>query len=119
MTLLRIVAGVTIALFGVGKFVAYAAEKEAFERYGLPEPGLFVVAVGIVELGCGLLVALGVATRPAALLLAANMAGAVATGGRIDGGFLHLVLGPALLVAFLVIAVGASRRPPRSPASAG
>lgn len=117
LTLLRVVAGATIALFGLGKFVAHAAETDVFDRWGLPEPALFVIAVGIVELGCGALVALGIATRPAALVLVANMAGAIAIGGRIDGGFLHLVLAPALLVAFLVIAVAATPRPPRGTAS--
>ena len=110
LTLLRVVTGATIAVFGVGKFVDHAAEAEAFERYGLPDPAHFATAVGVVELGFGALLALGIATRPAALVLACNMVGAIATGGRVDGGFVSLVLAPALLVALLVLAVTARGR---------
>ena len=50
----------------------------------------------------GLLV-IGLFTRPAALLLAINLVGAIATAGRVDGGTFHLGVGPAMLVAMLYL----------------
>ena len=59
---------------------------ENFTRWGLPAPGLFVYAIGIVEVVCGLALVLGIATRWAALVLALDMAGATLTAGLVDGG---------------------------------
>jgi putative oxidoreductase len=100
---LRVAAGAILIGFGQSKFTHHEREAAAFDRYGLPDPGVFAYAIGTVELGCGLLLVLGLATRPAALVLAGNLVGALATGGRVDGGFANLVLAPALLVAMLVI----------------
>ena len=45
-----------------------------------------------------------------ALGLAGNMVGAIATGGRVDGGFVNLGLAPMLLVAMLYLVwAGAGR----------
>ena len=109
----------TVVDLAVGRFElrnggAMVAERKqdlnvtAFDRYGLPDPSVFAYAIGAVELGCGVLLVLGLGTRSAALVIAANMVGALATGGRVDGGFVNLVLAPTLLVAMLVIvALGA------------
>ena len=85
-------------------------EAAAFDRYGLPWPDAFTYAIGLVELGGGILLLLGLFTRPAALMLAGNMVGAISTGGRVDGGPVHLGLAPALLVTMLVLVwLGAGR----------
>jgi putative oxidoreductase len=59
--------------------------------------------VGAVELAGGAMLVLGLGTRFAALALACDMAGAIATAGRIEGGPVHLGLAPALLVMMLLV----------------
>lgn len=100
---LRGAAGLIFFLFSFGKFLHRDAEIRAFERYDVPWPELTVPLVGVVELVGGVLLILGLMTRPAAAVLALNMVGAIATGGRVDGGAIHLGLAPALLVAMLVL----------------
>jgi len=109
-TVVRLAAGAVFLGFGQSKFVHHAREVRAFDRYGLPAPELFTYAIGSVELVGGVLLVLGLATRLVALALAGNMIGAIATGGRVDGGFVNLVLAPLLLLGmgFLVWA-GAGR----------
>ena len=109
-TVVRLAAGAVFLGFGQSKFVHHARELRAFDRYGLPAPELFTYAIGSVELVGGVLLVLGLATRLVALALAGNMIGAIATGGRVDGGFVNLVLAPLLLLGmgFLVWA-GAGR----------
>jgi putative oxidoreductase len=97
----RVAAGTVFVAFSVGKFTRHAAEAEAFERYGIPAPGAAAYAVGALELLGGLALIAGIMTRGVALLLAINMAGAIATAGRIEGGPVHLGLAPALLVVML------------------
>jgi putative oxidoreductase len=109
-TVVRLTAGAVLIGFGQSKFAHHAKEARAFDRYGLPAPDVFTYAIGTVELVGGILLVLGLATRLVALGLAGNMVGAIATGGRVDGGFVNLGLAPLLLVAmgFLVWA-GAGR----------
>ncbi len=107
---LRIACGAIYLGFGQSKFVHHAREARAFGRYGLPEPGIFAYAIGTVEVAGGLLLVLGLLTRLAAPGLAGNMVGAIATGGRVDGGWVNLGLAPALLVLMLVLTwTGAGR----------
>jgi putative oxidoreductase len=108
--LVRLAAGTIFVGFGLSKYSHHAREARAFTRYGLPDPGTFVYLTGTLELTLGVALLLGLLTRPAALALAGNMVGAIATGGRVDGGFVNLVLAPVLLVAMLfLIFVGAGR----------
>lgn len=81
LTVLRVFAGLSLALaHGLGKtppgekFVAGVAEL------GFPAPGLFAWAAALAELGGGLLVAAGLATRPAAAMAGFTMV--VAAFGR-------------------------------------
>ncbi len=81
LTLLRVFAGLSLALaHGLGKmppgekFVAGVAEL------GFPAPGLFAWAAALAELAGGLLVAVGLATRPAAAMAGFTML--VAAFGR-------------------------------------
>jgi putative oxidoreductase len=99
----RVAAGAVFLAFSVGKFTRHDAEAAAFERYGVPAPELATYAVGLLELLGGLALLAGFATRVAALLLALNMVGAVATAGRVEGGPVHLGLAPALRVVMLAL----------------
>jgi putative oxidoreductase len=102
-TALRLGAGAIFIGFGQSKFVHHAKEVRSFDRYGLPAPEVFTYAIGTLELTCGLLLALGLATRLVAPALAGNMVGAIATGGRADGGFVNLGLAPMLFVGMLFL----------------
>ena len=106
----RLAAGAILIGFGQSKFLHHAKETRAFDRYGLPVPEVFTYAIGTVELVGGVLLVLGLATRLVALGLAGNMVGAIATGGRVDGGFVNLGLAPMLLAAMLFLVwAGAGR----------
>lgn len=100
---LRVAAGVVFVLFSLGKFVRRDAEIRAFERYDVPWPEVTVTLVGLLELVGGLLLVAGLLTRPVAVALAGNMIGAISTGGRVDGGLIHLGLAPALLITMLIL----------------
>lgn len=107
---LRVAAGAILIGFGQSKFLHHAKEVRAFDRYGLPAPEVFTYAIGTVELVGGVLLVLGLLTRLVALGLAGNMVGAIATGGRVDGGFVNLGLAPLLLVVMLYLVwAGAGR----------
>jgi putative oxidoreductase len=102
-TVVRVVTGVLFVTFSLGKFVDHAKETADFEHYGIPAPEVTTYLVGTLELVCGTLLVVGLLTRPAAALLAANMVGAIATAGRVDGGSFHLGVAPTLLVAMLFL----------------
>jgi putative oxidoreductase len=109
-TAIRLASGAIFVGFGLSKFSHHTREARAFARYGLPDPGTFTYATGMLELTLGAALVLGLLTRPAALGFAGNMIGAIATGGRVDGGFVNLVLAPILLVSMLILVyVGAGR----------
>ena len=57
----------------------------------------------MLEIVGGVLLIAGLLTRPAAALLAGDMAGAIVTAGRVEGGAINLVLAPTLLVAMLFL----------------
>jgi putative oxidoreductase len=106
----RVASGAIFVGFGLSKFAHHVREARAFARYGLPDPGTFAYSTGTLELTLGAALVLGLFTRPAAFGLAGNMIGAIATGGRVDGGLVNLVLSPILLVAMLfLVYVGAGR----------
>lgn len=100
--LLRLAAGVVFVAFSTGKF-RRDAEVDAFDRYGIPFPEVATYLVGVLELVGGVFLIVGLLTRPVALAVAGDMIGAIATAGRIDGGFVHLGLAPALLLTMLVL----------------
>ncbi len=102
--LLRIASGAIFIVFGLGKFTDQARETRSFAKYGLPSPDLFVPVIGGLELALGLLLVAGLATRLAAVILAGDMVGAIATAGRVEGGAINLGLAPALLVVMSLLA---------------
>ena len=102
-TVVRVAAGAIFIGFGQSKFAHHGKEVRSFGRYGLPAPEVFTYAIGTVEIVGGLLLVVGLATRLVAPALAGNMVGAIATGGRVDGGFVNLGLAPILLVAMLFL----------------
>ncbi len=107
---LRIVLAAVFIPAGLGKFVNHDVYVERFERWGFgTAAGAVALAVGPLEVVGGLMLLLGVVPRLAALALAGNMVGALATAGRIDGGqdiWLPLVLIVALSA---VVVWGAGR----------
>lgn len=100
---LRVLSGAVFVAFGVGEFINHGSELASFKTYGLPAPEAFVVAVGVIELVGGLLLIAGVLTRPAALVLAGDMIGAIVVSGIARGEPISLTLAPAELVAMLVL----------------
>jgi uncharacterized membrane protein YphA (DoxX/SURF4 family)/predicted lipoprotein with Yx(FWY)xxD motif len=110
VAVVRVAAGVIFVAFSIGKFANHAAEAASIERYGFPAPQLTTYLVGSVELVGGLALVLGLASRLAALALAADMVGAIVTAGRVEGGPVNLGLAPALLgVMLLLLWAGAGR----------
>ena len=74
-TAVRVVTGVLFVTFSIGKFSDHMKEAMDFDRYGVPLADVTVYIVGVVELVGGLLLLVGLFTRLAALILAANMVG--------------------------------------------
>ena len=102
-TVVRVLSGLFFMSAGIGKFADHAKEVSDFRGFEVPWPEVAVPVVGTVELVAGLLLVVGLLTRPAALVLALNMIGALATAGRVEGGSFHLVYAPVLLVLMLFL----------------
>lgn len=98
---LRVAAGAIFMAYSLGKFRRHDAEVAAFDRYGVPFPDVTVYLVGTLEFVGGLLLILGVLTRPVAFALLGNMTGALLTAGRVDPNFNHV--GLPIILAFLMI----------------
>ena len=103
LLVLRLLSGGVFVVFGIGKFVNHGSELASFKSYGLPAPEAFVVVIGVIELVGGLLLIAGLLTRPAALVLAGDMIGAIVGSGLAKGELFSLTLAPAELVAMLVL----------------
>ena len=71
LSLLRIVGGLLFLEHGTQKFLSFPAGEGAGIGWALAQPGHYA---GIIEIGCGLLIALGLFTRPAAFLASGTMA---------------------------------------------
>jgi putative oxidoreductase len=101
--LVRVVTGVLFVTFSLGKFVDHAKESADFDRYGIPAPEVATYFVGALELVGGILLVIGLCTRPAAAVLALNLVGAIATAGRVEGGSFHLGVAPTMLLAMVFL----------------
>jgi len=115
VALIRAVVGLLFVSISTGKFFNHAQEAVDFDRYGVPVPDFSVYAVGVIELVGGLLLVIGLLTRPAAGALALTLVGAIATAGRVEGGSFHLGVGPALLAVLLLLLWVGSGRPALDP----
>lgn len=104
LTVVRILLGAAFVLSGVPKLIDHATWAADFERWHVPLPDVAVVGVGGFEVIGGLLLAVGIATRPVAAVFAAQMLGALLVAGTTDGGQ-HLLLPPLLggLASLLVL----------------
>jgi putative oxidoreductase len=108
-TLARLTLGVVFVGTGWGKVHGLDKVTAFFAELGIPAPGFNAVLASTAELGCGLLLLIGLASRLAAIPLIATMAVAILTAKRaeIHGlpdllGFeewTYIVLGAWLLVA--------------------
>jgi putative oxidoreductase len=115
----RVVAGVVFIIAGIAKFAAYGSEVEFFRRYGLPVAEVWVVVIGLIEFGGGVLLLVGRWVAPTALLLAAVMVGAIVVSGIGQGEVVpSLTLAPALLLAMLYL-LWAAWRDQSAPGRAG
>ena len=101
--LVRAASGTIFLVFGAAKFVNHPAEVESFETYGLPSPDSFVYLIGVLEMVGGTLLLIGLATRLAALVLGADMVGAIVVSGIGEREAISLTLAPALLLAMLYL----------------
>ena len=73
--ILRVFMGLTMALaHGLGKMPPSAEFVQGVAKLGFPAAGFFAWAAGLSEFAGGLLIALGLATRPAAFFLFTTMA---------------------------------------------
>jgi putative oxidoreductase len=105
LTLTRWTSGAIFVTFGAGKFVNHASEASSFQAYGLPSPGVFTDAIGVLELVGGVLLLFGLGTRAVAALLAGDMVGAIIVSGLLREETVSLTLAPVLLVAMSVLVV--------------
>ncbi|HZR97996.1 MAG TPA: DoxX family protein [Chloroflexota bacterium] len=86
---LRVVVGLTFLLHGWQKLFQFgvAGTAAAFAQMGVPLPGLTAPLVSVLELVGGALVLLGLATRPAAVVLAIDVLAAILLVHRPAGFF--------------------------------
>jgi putative oxidoreductase len=109
--LVRVLAGLFLALHGAQKLFGWFGgdpdgETAAFARLGLEPAHLFMLSSGWVEFGAGLLIAIGLLTRPAAAAATVVLAAAAfllrANGfDWTHGGFEYSALWAAVCVMIL------------------
>ncbi len=106
----RVCAGLALVLaHGLAKVPPSTQFVEHVAGFGFPVPGLFAWAAAFAEVGGGLLLALGLLTRPAALLILCNMVVAFVFAHAQDP---FAAKEKAFLfgnIAFLFLCVGAGR----------
>lgn len=102
-TAVRIIGGLLFIASAIPKITAPQTEVDLFVMSGLPNSSTLVYFVAVLEIGCGLLLVLGLLTRLAATAMAGNMIVAILTAGIHVGGPIHLGLAPTLLAAMLYL----------------
>ena len=75
----RIAVGLEFFGSGLGKLGKLSGLIQYFRSLGIPAPEIHAPFVASIELVCGALIAVGLATRPAALMLCGVMTVAIAT----------------------------------------
>lgn len=110
LLILRLFAGLALALaHGIGKIPPSEGFVGMIGGFGFPMPQVFAWFSGFAEFGGGLLLALGLATRPAALIIVLNMITAIVFAHADDpfsGMELPLMF---LFVASMFVFTGAGR----------
>ncbi|MCC6670667.1 MAG: DoxX family protein [Planctomycetes bacterium] len=113
LLLIRLTWGWMFFATGKGKLGNLAGTAEFFASLGLPLAGANALLVGLLECFGGLLLLLGLASRPVALLLTGNMVVAYLTAHRGELGGLAAFVGaapyPYLMAALTVLAFGPGR----------
>jgi putative oxidoreductase len=71
LALLRIVSGLIFLEHGTQKFLGFPAGQSSWSGHALNNPGAFA---GIIELVTGILITIGLFTRPAAFIASGTMA---------------------------------------------
>ena len=71
LSVLRIMAGLLFLAHGTQKFLSFPGGEHAGSGWGFAQLGAYA---GVIELICGLLIAIGLFTRPAAFLASGTMA---------------------------------------------
>ena len=78
--IIRLLVGLVFLSEGIQKFLfPDALGVGRFTKIGIPAPEFFAPFVGVLEVGCGLLLVLGLATRLAAIPLLINISVAIAS----------------------------------------
>jgi putative oxidoreductase len=109
LLLLRLFGGLALALgHGLGKIPPSEGFIGMVGGLGFPAPEVFAWASGLAEFGGGLLLAMGLLTRPASLIVAFNMAVAAFLQHADDpfGGKEKALLFLAIAVCFLLTGPG-------------
>ena len=109
LRVVRLLSGGVFVVFGLGKFINHGSELASFKSYGLPAPEVFVVAIGVIELVGGVLLMAGRLARPVAVVLAADMVGAIAVSGIAKGELISLTVAPALLIVMIALVLAGDR----------
>src|SRR5438309_2228531 len=78
--LIRLIVGAIFLSEGIQKFL-FPSELGVgrFAKIGIPSPGMMAPFVGVCEIGCGVLLLLGLLTRLAAIPLIIDMLVAIST----------------------------------------
>jgi len=78
--IIRLLVGLVFLSEGIQKFLfPEALGAGRFTKIGIPAPAFFAPFVGVVEIACGLLLVLGLATRLATIPLLIDISVAIAT----------------------------------------
>jgi putative oxidoreductase len=107
--ILRIVVGLVFAADGLQRLARHSQAVHDFQHWGLPAPAALSLVVGLVEVVCGAILALGLLPRLAALVLLFVAGGAVLTAGRVAGGR-ELVVSALLAVLLCILIIGGGGR---------
>ena len=109
LVLLRVFAGLALAFgHGLGKVPPSDRFAGMVEGFGFPAPELFAWGSGLAEFVGGLLLVIGLLTRPAALFITINMAVAafIAHGGQSFGEREKALLFGVIALTFFIIGAG-------------